>query len=397
MLVDGRTEICMYIRVSIFCEFMQSKLPNVGTTIFTTMSKMAVDYNAINLSQGFPNFPVDEHLQELLIRNVRENVHQYAPMAGLPVLLEQIASLIEKRYNRTMNPATELLVTAGATQGIFTAIQAIVRSGDEVIVIDPAYDCYDPAIVLAGGHSVHVAMREDFTINWNELREVISQKTRLLIMNNPHNPSGRMLSNTDEQALLQLMSDYPNLLLLSDEVYEFIHFEEQHRSAHDHELIRERAIIVSSFGKTFHITGWKMGYLAAPEVLMKEIKKVHQFLVFSVNSVGQKTLADYLAATNVDNLGAFYKTKRDTFRSLMQGSKFELLPCEGTYFQTARYSAISNENDVSFCTWLTKEAGVATIPLSVFFQDERDYKTIRFCFAKTDETLEQAAERLCAI
>lgn len=390
-------EICMYFRDSISIEFMQSKLPNVGTTIFTTMSKMALDYNAINLSQGFPNFPVDEHLQELLIRNVSENVHQYAPMAGLPVLLEQIALLIEKRYGRSMNPSTELLVTAGATQGIFTTIQALVRTGDEVVVIDPAYDCYDPAIVLAGGHSVHVAMREDFTINWNELREVISQKTRMLIINNPHNPSGRMLSEDDERALLQLMTDYPKLLLLSDEVYEFIHFETPHRSAHDHELIRDRAIIVSSFGKTFHITGWKMGYLAAPEYLMKEIKKVHQFLVFSVNSVGQKTLADYLSATNVDNLGTFYRTKRDTFSRLMQGSKFELLPCEGTYFQTARYTAISEDNDVFFCSWLTKEAGVAAIPLSVFFTDERDYKTIRFCFAKTDETLEQAAERLCAI
>lgn len=376
---------------------MQSKLPNIGTTIFTTMSKMALDYNAINLSQGFPNFPVDEHLQELLIRNASENVHQYAPMAGLPVLLEQIAVLIEKRYGRTMNPATELLVTAGATQGIFTAIQAIVRHGDEVVVIDPAYDCYDPAIVLAGGKCVHVAMREDFTINWSELREVISQKTRVLIINNPHNPSGRMLSAEDEQSLLQLMSDYPNLLLVSDEVYEFIHFEEPQRSAHDHELLRERSIIVSSFGKTFHITGWKMGYLAAPEFLMKEIKKVHQFLVFSVNSVGQKTLADYLATTNVDTLGAFYRTKRDTFRALMKGSKFELLPCEGTYFQTARYDAISDDHDVNFCTWLTQHAGVATIPLSVFFADERDYKTIRFCFAKTDETLEQAAQRLCAI
>lgn len=376
---------------------MQSKLPNIGTTIFTTMSKMAADYNAINLSQGFPNFAIDERLQELLTKNVQENVHQYAPMAGLPVLQEQLAQLVHHRYKRTIDPSTELLVTAGATQGIFTAVQALVQFGDEVVIIDPAYDCYDPAIVLAGGKPVHVAMREDFTINWAELREVISQRTRLLFINNPHNPSGRMLSENDERALVQLMNDFPNLLLISDEVYEFIHFETPHRSAHDHEVLRERSVIVSSFGKTFHITGWKVGYLIAPENLLKEIKKVHQYLVFSVNSVAQKTLADYLAIADVSVLGTFYREKRDRFRELMKGSKFELLPCEGTYFQTARYTGISEQSDVSFCTWLAQEAGVAAIPLSGFFKDERDYQTIRFCFAKTDETLQLAAQRLCAI
>jgi methionine transaminase len=361
------------------------------------MSKMAADYNAINLSQGFPNFPIDERLQEILSRNVTENVHQYAPMTGLPVLLEQIAALVEKQYGRNINLATELLVTAGATQGIFTAVQALINRGDEVIIIDPAYDCYDPAIVLAGGKPVHVAMRDDFTINWPLLRDIISTKTRWLFLNNPHNPSGRMLTEADEQELVQLMTDYPDLLLLSDEVYEFIHFEAPHRSAHDHELLRQRAVIVSSFGKTFHITGWKMGYMIAPERLMKEIKKVHQYLVFSVNSVGQKTLADYLAVADVSTLGDFYKEKRDRFRSLMNSSKFDLLPCEGTYFQTARYTAISGKSDGDFCTWLTQEVGVAAIPLSAFFDDGRDYKTIRFCFAKTDETLTQAAERLCRI
>lgn len=376
---------------------MSSKLPNVGTTIFTTMSKMAADYNAINLSQGFPNFPIDERLQEFMTRNVMENVHQYAPMAGLPVLQEAIARMVAEAYGRTIDPSTELLVTAGATQGIFTAVQALVHTGDEVVIIDPAYDCYDPAIVLAGGKPVHVAMQDDFTINWPELREVISQKTRLLFINNPHNPTGRMLSEEDEQALVQLMEDYPNLILLSDEVYEFIRFETAHRSAHDHELLRNRSVIISSFGKTFHITGWKMGYLIAPEYLMKEIKKVHQFLVFSVNSVAQKTLADYLNVAQVATLGDFYKEKRDRFRSLMQESRFELLPCEGTYFQTARYEAISDLPDVEFCTWLTQDAGVAAIPLSVFYKDDRDCKTIRFCFAKTDDTLIQATERLCRI
>lgn len=376
---------------------MHSKLPNTGTTIFTTMSKMAADHNAINLSQGFPNFPVDEQLQELLARNVRENVHQYAPMAGLPALQEQIAVLVEQRYKRNISTATELLITAGATQGIFTAIQALVHPGDEVIIIDPAYDCYDPAVVLAGGKATHIAMREDFTIDWHELREVVSQRTRLLFINNPHNPSGQLLTEEDERQLLRVMEDYPNLLLLSDEVYEFITFDAPHRSAHDHELLRQRAVIVSSFGKTFHITGWKIGYMIAPEHLMKEIKKVHQYLVFSVNSLAQKTLADYLPLAPVDGLGAFYKQKRDLFRSLIADSRFELLPCEGSYFQTARYTAIADLRDTQFCEWLVKEAGVAAIPLSPFFEDRRDYHTIRFCFAKTDETLQQAAEQLCRI
>lgn len=376
---------------------MQSKLPKVGTTIFTTMSKMAMDHNAINLSQGFPNFPVDEKLTELLEKNSSENVHQYAPMAGLPVLLEGIAEMVEKVYKRSVNPGTELLVTAGATQGIFTAIQALVHIGEEVIMIDPSYDCYDPAVALAGGKSIHVPMREDFTIDWHELREIISQKTRILIINNPHNPSGKMLNEQDFNELVRLMEDYPNLILLSDEVYEFISFDEPHRSAHDNETLRSRSVIVSSFGKTFHITGWKTGYMIAPECLMKEIKKVHQYLVFSVNSVAQKTLAEYIKVVDVTKLGGFYKEKRDMFRHLMKDSKFELLPCEGTYFQTARFDNLSGLSDVQFCEWLVKDIGVAAIPLSCFFDDQRDYHTIRFCFAKTDDTLIQAADKLCRI
>jgi len=361
------------------------------------MSKMAADYDAINLSQGFPNFPVDEQLQRLLAENAAENVHQYTPMAGLPVLQEQVASMISERYGRTIDTGSELLITAGATQGIFTAIQALVHPGDDVIIIDPAYDCYDPAVVLAGGRALHVSMSRDFTIDWYQLREVVSQSTKLLFINNPHNPSGKMLTEEDETELLRLMTDYPKLLLLSDEVYEFITFEARHRSAHDHQLLRERAVIVSSFGKTFHITGWKVGYMVAPESLMREIKKVHQYLVFSVNSVAQKTLADYLPLVSVSDLGSFYEKKRDLFRSLLKDSRFELLPSDGSYFQTARYDAISDLPDTQFCEWLVKEVGVAAIPLSVFFEDNRDYKTIRFCFAKTDETLQQAAEKLCRI
>lgn len=376
---------------------MQTKLPKVGTTIFTTMSKMAMDYNSINLSQGFPNFPIDPQIEALLQKNSKENVHQYAPMAGLPMLLEGLAELIHKQYKRNIDPSSELLVTAGATQGIFTAIQALVNIGDEVVVIDPAYDCYDPAIVLAGGKALHVAMNADFTIDWRLLREAVSQSTRMLILNNPHNPSGRMMTESDYDQLIELIEDHPNLLLLSDEVYEFITFETPHRSAHDHELLQQRSIIVSSFGKTFHLTGWKIGYLVAPESIMREIKKVHQFLVFSVNSVAQKTLADYIQTADVSSLGNFYQSKRDQFQQLMQGSKFELLPSEGTYFQTARYTRISDLSDVQFCEWLVKEVGVAAIPLSVFYDDHCDFKTVRFCFAKTDDTLIQAAQRLCKI
>lgn len=376
---------------------MQTKLPKVGTTIFTTMSQMANQYQAINLSQGFPNFPIDPLIEELLAKNSKENVHQYAPMAGLPVLLEGIAQMIHRVYKRELNPATEILVTSGATQGIFATLQALVHPGDEVVILDPAYDCYSPAVHLAGGKAIHIPMREDFTIDWRELRQTVNQKTRVLIINNPHNPSGKMMNKEDFDALVQVMIDHPNLILCSDEVYEFITFEKKHFSAHDHEILRNRSVIVSSFGKTFHLTGWKIGYIIAPEYILKEIKKVHQYLVFSVNSVAQKTLAEYISETDVTTLGKFYQDKRDRFRELMTKSKFEFLPSEGTYFQTVRYNAISDLPDVSFCEWMVKEIGVAAIPLSVFYEELNDYHTIRFCFAKTDETLIQAAERLCKI
>lgn len=376
---------------------MQTKLPKVGTTIFTTMSQMANQYQAINLSQGFPNFPIDPLIEELLAKNSKENVHQYAPMAGLPVLLEGIAQMVHRVYNRELNPATEILVTSGATQGIFATLQALVHPGDEVVILDPAYDCYGPAVHLAGGKAIHIPMREDFTIDWRELRQTVNQKTRVLIINNPHNPSGKMMDKEDFDALVQVMIDHPNLILCSDEVYEFITFEKKHFSAHDHEILRNRSVIVSSFGKTFHLTGWKVGYIVAPEYILKEIKKVHQYLVFSVNSVAQKTLAEYISETDVTTLGRFYQDKRDRFRELMSKSKFEFLPSEGTYFQTVRYNAISDLPDVSFCEWMVKEIGVAAIPLSVFYEELNDYHTIRFCFAKTDETLIQAAERLCKI
>ena len=376
---------------------MNSKLPHVGTTIFTTMSKMAADFGAINLSQGFPNFPVDPKLQQLLQETALENAHQYVPMAGFPGLMEEIAKMTQKQYMRTINSTTELLITAGATQAIYTAIQAVVHSGDEVVILDPAYDCYAPAVILAGGIPVHVHLSDDFLPDWNRIEAAFSLKTKLIIVNNPHNPSGRILQLSDIEALELILEKHPNVLLLSDEVYEYITFEQKHISANSREKLRNKAIITSSFGKTFHITGWKIGYLIAPEYILNEIKKVHQFLVFCVNSVAQITLAKYLQQTDVSTLGSFYQTKRDFFRTQMKSSRFELLPSEGSYFQMAKYSEISNENDSDFVQRLVKEFGVATIPFSAFYSSGYDPKIIRFCFAKDDQTLLQATEKLCKI
>ncbi|MCR9171458.1 MAG: methionine aminotransferase [bacterium] len=374
-----------------------SKLPQVGTTIFTVMSKLANDHNAINLSQGFPNFPVDDKLTSILAKKATEDVHQYMPMPGSPALRIEIASMINKVYKRVVHPDSELLITAGATQAIFTAIMALVKEGDEVIVLDPAYDCYDPTIRLSGGTPIHVPLNDSYQPDWEKINAACNEKTRMIVTNNPHNPSGRMWNASDFDALESLMSKNERLLWLSDEVYEFITFESEHISAHHHPNLYARSIITSSFGKTFHITGWKMGYMIAPEALMIEIKKVHQFNVFCVNSVAQSVLTDYLPQVDVTQLGAFYQQKRDLFASLMKESRFELLPCDGTYFQLADYSAISDESDVDFCQRLTTEFGVAAIPVSVFNDPPIDRKHIRFCFAKDDETLIKATEKLCKI
>jgi methionine aminotransferase len=376
---------------------IKSKLPHVGTTIFTVMSKMANDYGAINLSQGFPNFPVDHSLIEILKQKAEKQVHQYAPMAGLPILLEGIANLVERQYNRKIDSESEILLTAGATQAIFTAIQALIHSGDEVIILDPSYDCYESPIILAGGKPIRIPMNEHFLPDWDLIHSKVTSKTRLIITNNPHNPSGVIWRNQDIEELEKLLFDNPTLMVLSDEVYEFITFEKKHISAHSSEILRSRSIIVSSFGKTFHITGWKIGYLIAPKEIMIEIKKVHQFLVFCVNSVAQSVLAEYLSIVDVSRLGDFYSAKRDFFRERLSSSSFELLPCEGTYFQVARYQSISNESDVDFAKMLVKEHGVAAVPLSVFNANGSDQKLIRFCFAKEDETLIQATDRLCKI
>lgn len=374
-----------------------SKLPNVGTTIFSVMSKLATDNNAINLAQGFPNFPVDEQLTTILEGISNDPVHQYAPMAGNSALLHKIGQLIETSYGRQNIPEKELLVTAGATQGIFTILQALAGNGDEVIILDPSYDCYEPAVILCGAQPVRIGLKVDFTPDWDLVERTMNNKTKILIINNPHNPSGKVFTENDLVQLETILAKFPDVILLSDEVYEFITFENKHISVNSRKNLLERSVIVSSFGKTFHITGWKVGYLIAPEKLMEEIKKVHQFLVFSVNSVAQAVLSKYLDKVEVSKLGSFYQEKRDLFKNLMEKSRFDFLPSEGTYFQLASYSGISSENDLDFCKRMVIEYGVAAIPLSVFNADKRDLNLIRFCFAKDAETLTKAAEKLCRI
>ncbi len=371
-----------------------SKLPNITTSIFTVMSKMATEYNAINLSQGFPNFPVDERLTDIVARLAKEEVHQYLPMAGYPPLLAKIKKLVQKTYNRILHAETEILVTAGATQAIFTTIMALVKTNDEVIILDPSYDCYESPILLCNAKPIRVDLNDDYTPNWEQIEKAVSPKTKMLILNNPHNPTGTILSEADLLALETLWQKHPTIVLLSDEVYEYITFEEPHISIHTREKLLNSSIVIASFGKSFHITGWKVGYLVAPVYLMNEIKKVHQFAVFSVNSISQVAISDYLDTVVIDELGKFYQEKRDYFRELLNNSRFDLKPCQGTYFQVASYAAISDEDDVSFCKRLTRDYRVATIPISTFYADGKDLKLIRFCFAKDNATLEEAAKRL---
>jgi len=374
-----------------------SKLPKIGTTIFTTMSKMAMEHNAINLAQGFPNFPVNERLLELTQETIRENSHQYAPMAGHPLLLDQLALLTNNSYGRVVDPNSEILVTAGATQAIFTTIQALIHTSDEVVILDPSYDCYAPAVSLSGGIPVHVSLTDSFLPDWSEIRAKCNSRTRMILINNPHNPSGRIFQESDIKSLENVLESFPKIILLSDEVYEYITFEQKHISVNTREKLLNRAVIISSVGKTFHITGWKIGYLIAPEFIMKEIKKVHQYLVFSVNSVAQITLSKYLKEVDVMQLGAYYQQKRNLFSDLIKESRFILLPSEGSYFQTVSFAPISDKNDVLFCEDLIKNYGVAAIPLSVFNESKKDNKVIRFCFAKDQQTLELAAKKLCRI
>jgi len=371
-----------------------SKLPNVTASIFSVMSQLSNEHNAINLSQGFPNFPVDERLIQISESLLWGNIHQYTPMAGLPSLLEKIAQLTQKQYHRKVSTATEILVTAGATQGIYTTINALVNKGDEVIILDPSYDSYEPSVLVAGGIPVRIPLNDNYSPNFNRIEAAITAKTNMIVINNPHNPTWRIWTVTDFEALELILEKYPQVLILSDEVYEYISFLHPHISFHTRPKLIDRTIIASSFGKSLHVTGWKVGYLIAPENLMIEIKKVHQFLVFSVNSFSQHVISEYLDVVDFDEVAKMYRKKRDLFQNLIKNSRFELLPCDGTYFQVVNYKNISNQNDVDFARELITKHGVASIPISVFHNDAADRHMLRFCFAKTDETLIAAAEKL---
>jgi methionine aminotransferase len=378
---------------------LQSKLPHVGTTIFTVMSKLAQECGAINLSQGFPDFPIDEKLSDLVHEAMGAGHNQYAPMPGLPSLREAIAGKVNRLYGFGYDPDTEVTVTAGGTQAIFTALGAVVQPGDEVIIVDPAYDCYSPTVDLFGGKPVHVRLGSDMRFDADAVQRAITPKTRMLMINTPHNPAGTILRDADMMRIADVLRG-TDILLLSDEVYEHLVFDgEPHASVINYPELRERAFVVFSFGKVFHATGWKMGYALAPRELMNEFRKVHQFNVFSVNTPVQHALAEYLKdPLNYETVPSFYEDKRDRFLIGLRTSRFEPLACEGSYFQLADYSRISDEPDVDFAKRVTKEFGVAAIPISVFYKDPpKDQRILRFCFAKQDETLDNAIEKLCAI
>lgn len=365
-------------------------------SIFSRMSQLAQEHNAINLAQGFPNMPIDPRLKECLTDAVRSDQHQYSPYQGIPALREGISKLIQQTSGITINPQ-EILVTAGATQGIFTTVQALVGRGDEVILLDPCYDCYELPVVLVGAKPVHVPLNEDYLPDWDRIEAAITQRTRLIVINSPHNPSGRVWEKKEYLELERILSKFPNLNILSDEVYEYLAFDHPHYSVRNSAFLCERSVVMASFGKSLQATGWKIGYLTAPAALMNRILQVHQFLVFSVNSFVQKGISDYLPEFSAEEVNRDYRSRRALFCSGLEKSKFRLLPCEGTYFQTVDYSQISEQNDVDFAIRLTKEAGVASIPFSVFNQDRRDLKHLRFCFAKMEQTLIEATERLCKI
>ena len=378
---------------------INSKLPNIGTTIFTVMSGLAKEHNAINLSQGFPDFGCHPKLLELAQKQLNAGFNQYAPMAGAQSLRETIAELLQNCYGATYHADAEITITAGATQGIYTSIAAFINKGDEVIVFEPAYDCYIPAIELHGGITKPIALEyPNFTINWNTVKNTISNKTKMIIINSPHNPSGTTLSENDIKELEKIVVD-TNIIVVSDEVYEHMVFDgKPHQSVARFKTLSAQSIIVSSFGKTIHATGWKIGYVAAPKDLMVEFRKVHQFLVFCVNHPFQLALADYLKdETTYKGLHQFYQAKRDYFRKLVSGSRFVLEPCTGTYFQLMSYKNMTDEKDTDFAIRLTKEKGLASIPLSVFYTDQKQQQLLRFCFAKKEETLQKAAEIICTL
>nr|WP_287859418.1 pyridoxal phosphate-dependent aminotransferase [Klebsiella sp.] len=378
----------------------ESKLPSLGTTIFTQMSALAQQHQAINLSQGFPDFDGPRYLQERLAYHVAQGANQYAPMIGVAALREAIVDKTEELYGYRPDANSDVTVTAGATEALYAAITALVRTGDEVICFDPSYDSYAPAIELSGGVLKRIALQPPhFRVDWQQFAETLSDKTRLVILNTPHNPSATVWQREDFAALWQAIADR-EIYVISDEVYEHICFAaEGHASVLAHPQLRERAVAVSSFGKTFHMTGWKVGYCVAPAAISAELRKVHQYLTFAVNTPAQLAIADMLRSEpeHYRQLPEFYRERRDLFIDALRTSRLEILPCEGTYFLLADYSAISDLDDVSFCRWLTTEIGVAAIPLSVFCANPFPHKLIRLCFAKQPATLLAAAERLCRL
>jgi methionine aminotransferase len=373
-----------------------SKLPNVGTTIFTIMSNLSKEHNAINLSQGFPNFKGDPKLLELVHRAMKDNYNQYAPMLGVMELREAISEKFRKLYNSTYNPDNEIVITSGATQAIFTVISTFIRTNDEIILFKPAYDCYEPAIELHGGKVVPIQLQHpNYKVDWEEVRSKVNSKTRMIVVNTPQNPCGTIFTKEDMLELEKITTN-TNIIVLSDEVYEHMIFDgKKHQSVCLFPELKKRSFITASFGKTFHNTGWKIGYCCGPKELMHEFVKVHQFNVYSVNHPTQIALATYLQEENhYLELPSFFQQKRDTFLHAIEPSRFTYIPSEATYFQLLDYSAITDENDVGFAKRLTKEHKIATIPLSVFNENQLDFKALRLCFAKTDETLLKAAEIL---
>jgi methionine transaminase len=375
---------------------LRSRLPDVGTTIFTVMSRLAADLGAINLSQGYPDFDCDPALVDAVTRHMRAGRNQYAPMQGVPALREAIAAKYDALHGRRYDPESEVTVTSGGTEAIFDAVAAVVHPGDEVVVLEPCYDSYVPAAVLNGGVPTVVSLApRSYSIDWDAVRGAVTNRTRLLILNSPHNPAGSVITADDIRALQSLVHD-TGIYIVSDEVYEHIIFDGlAHESMSRYEDLAARSFVVGSFGKTFHTTGWKVGYSVAPAALTAEFRKVHQFVTFSTNTPVQHAIADFLAdRTRLAELAPFYQRKRDLFLNLMAGSRFVPLACRGSYFQLMDYSAITDEPDAEFAIRLTKEYGVASIPTSPFLYHQPAPRVLRFCFAKKDETLERAAERL---
>lgn len=378
----------------------QSKLPALGTTIFTQMSALAAEHGAINLSQGFPDFDGPDYLQARLAHHVAQGANQYAPMTGVPALREAIADKTAELYGYRPDAASDVTVTAGATEALYAAITALVREGDEVICFDPSYDSYAPAVQLSGGILQRIALQPpQFRVDWQAFAGLLSERTRLVILNTPHNPSATVWRQADFAALWQAIADR-EIYVISDEVYEHICFADGgHASVLAHPQLRQRAVAVSSFGKTYHMTGWKVGYAVAPAAISAELRKIHQYLTFAVNTPAQLALANMLrhAPEHYRDLPAFYRARRDLFINALSSSRLEVLPCEGTYFLLVDYSAVSDLDDVSFCRWLTTEVGVAAIPLSVFCDGPFPHRLVRLCFAKQEATLLAAAERLCRL